>query len=371
MAFDVDAASSCTASELGVLARGERDMGFAVPLVELFKHDGPGGHVDAERQGFCGEDGLDQSGGEQFLDDFLEGGQHAGVVRGDATLEGQDPVVVPEDREVLVGDVGGSAGRDVFDDPCLVGRGEAQAGAQALLNGGVAACPAEDERDRGQQACRVEPVDDLGPVRRRVALRPVAATSWPAGGLPDGLAVCQPDEVRVDLAVAVVGEQVVQPSARQHVLPQRDRTVLVDDDLGAAAHLGEPVAELLGVADRRGQRDDADALRKVDDHLFPNGAPLPVSEVMHLVEDHVAQVLQCGRARVEHVPQDLGGHHDDGRVAVDGVVAGEQPNGVAVVAPYEVVVLLVGQRLDRRGVEALLVRLQREVDRVLADDGLA
>ena len=59
----------------------------------------------------------------------------------------------------------------------------------------------------------------------------------------------------------------------EHVLPQRHRAVLVDDDLGAAAHLGEPVAELLRVAHRRGQRDDADRLREVDDDLFPDGAP--------------------------------------------------------------------------------------------------
>ena len=83
----------------------------------------------------------------------------------------------------------------------------------------------------------------------------------------------QPDEVRVDLAVRIVGKQVIQPPAREHVLPQRDRAVLVDDDLGAAAHLGEPVAELLGVAHGRGQGDDADAFWEMDNYLFPDGAP--------------------------------------------------------------------------------------------------
>ena len=333
MAFHVDAAPPGAPGELGVLAGGERDVGFAVPLVELLKNDRPGGHVDAERQGLRGEDRLDQARGEQFLDNLLEGGQQAGVVRGDAALEGEDPVVIAEDRQVLVGNVAGAPRGHVLDDPRLVGRGQAQARAQALLDGGVAAGPAEDERDRGQQPRRVEPVDDLRAVRRGVAPRAVAAASWPARRLPDRLAVRQPDQVRVDLPAAVVGEQVVQPSVHEHVLPQRDRAVLVDDDLGAAAHLLEPVAELLGVADRRGQGDDAYAFRKVDDHLFPDGAAGAVGEVVHLVEDHVAEVLQGRRARVEHVAQDLGGHHDHGGVAVDGVVPGEQADGVGVVAP--------------------------------------
>ncbi len=223
----------------------------------------------------------------------------------------------------------------------------------------------------GSRPGAVEPVDDLRAVRRRVAPRAVAAAARPAGRLADRLAVRQPDQFGVDLAVLVVGEQVVQPRPGEHVLPQRDRAVLVDDDLGAAAHLGEPVAELFRVADRRGQRDDADAFRQVDDHLFPDGAARAVGEVVHLVKHHVAEVLQRARARVEHVAQDLGGHHHDGSVAVDGVVAGEQADRVGVVAPDQVVVLLVGQRLDRRGVEALLALGERQVDRVLADDGLA
>ena len=204
-----------------------------------------------------------------------------------------------------------------------------------------------------------------------VALGPVAAAAGAAGGLADLLAPGQPDQVGVDLAVVVVGEQVVEAAAGQHVLPQRHRPVLVDDDLGAAADLGEPVAELLGVGDRGRQRDHPDRLGEVDDHLFPDRAARPVGQVVHLVEDDVAEVLEGGRARVEHVPQHLGGHHHDRGAAVDRVVAGEQAHRVAVVALDEVVVLLVRQRLDRRGVEALAALLERQVHRVLAHDGLA
>ena len=175
--------------------------------------------------------------------------------------------------------------------------------------------------------------------------------------LADLLAPRQPHQVGVDLAVVIVGEQVVEAAAGHHVLPQRHRPVLVHDDLGAAADLGEPVAEFLGVGDGGRQRHHPDRLGQVDDHLFPDRAAGPVGQVVHLVEDDVAEVLERGGARVEHVPQHLGGHHHDGRVAVDRVVTGEQADGVAVVALDQVVVLLVGQRLDRRGVEALAALL--------------
>jgi hypothetical protein len=74
---------------------------------------------------------------------------------------------------------------------------------------------------------------------------------------------------------------------------------------------------------------------------------------------------------VEHVAQHLGGHHDHGRVAVDGVVPGEQADCFLAVALGEVGVLLVRQRLDRRRVERLAPLGQRLVDGELPDDRLA
>ena len=59
------------------------------------------------------------------------------------------------------------------------------------------------------------------------------------------------------------------------------------------------------------------------------------------------------RAGVEHVAQDLGGHHDDRRLAVDRGVTGEQPDRVGAVPRDQLGVLLVRQRLDRRRVERL------------------
>jgi hypothetical protein len=155
------------------------------------------------------------------------------------------------------------------------------------------------------------------------------------------------------------------------VLPQRHRAVLVHDHRDPAAHAVQPVAELLGVADRGRQRDQRDRLGQVDDDFFPNGAAGPVGQVVHLVQHHETEPVERGRLGVEHVPQHFGGHDDDRRLAVDAVVPGEQADGLAVVAADQVGVLLVGKGLDRRGVEALEAAFQGQVHGELTDHGLA
>jgi hypothetical protein len=123
----------------------------------------------------------------------------------------------------------------------------------------------------------------------------------------------------------------------------------------------------------------------------PRGVPVGHLQPAQLLA-RVAQqlgvhvVLSC-RVRVveqvEHPPPDqhvlpqrhrpvLADH--DRRLAVDGVVTGQQPDPLDAVPLHQVVVLLVGQRLDRRGVEALapqVGRRQRQVHRELPDHGLA
>ncbi len=133
---------------------------------------------------------------------------------------------------------------------------------QALVDGGVAAVAAEDERDRGQQAGVVEAGDDVGAGRRPVArtVRVVPArTARPAAvpgidpplvlpheahqfGVDDRRAALPGGQAAggVALLPRVRGrtqrEQVEDPVADQHVLPQRDRAHLADDDLRVAPH---------------------------------------------------------------------------------------------------------------------------------------
>ena len=146
-------------------------------------------------------------------------------------------------------------------------------------------------------------------------------------------------------------EQVEELFADHDVLPQRHRADLGDDDGHVAANLPQPLAELFGVGHRRRQRDDEDVLGQVDDHLFPDSTPEAVGEVVDLVHDDVTEARQGGRTGIHHVAQHLGRHDDDGSLAVDGGVPGEQPDVGGAVAPTEIGVLLVGQGLDRRRVE--------------------
>ncbi|MGX1121665.1 hypothetical protein RKD37_007028 [Streptomyces ambofaciens] len=266
VALDVDAAPAGPAGELGELAGGDVGVLLAVPLDELLQHDRAGGHVDAEGEGLGGEDGLHQTADEQLLDDLLEGGQHARVVGGDAALQPLQPLVVAQDVQVLAGDGGGALldqGPHPLPGALVV---EPEARVQALLDGGLAAGPAEDEGDRGQQPLGVQPLDDLGPARRPHP-RALSALPLPVGllhgaaapavlvGRAAGLQARHAREVGVDgLLVALrLLEQVVHPAPGQHVLEQRHGPVLGDDHLGVAAHGVEPVAELLRV--RHGRRE--------------------------------------------------------------------------------------------------------------------
>src|SRR5206468_7282347 len=101
----------------------------------------------------------------------------------------------------------------------------ARAGAQALLDGGVAAGPAEEEQDRRQQALPVEPFDDVGAARGEVAPAAAApAALVPADAAQHLAGVAEQLGVYLVLGGRLrVVEQVEHPAADQHVLPQRYR----------------------------------------------------------------------------------------------------------------------------------------------------
>ena len=126
--------------------------------------------------------------------------------------------------------------------------------------------------------------------------------------------------------------------------------------VGLAPDGADPVGQLLGVGHRRRQAHQVHPVRGVDDDLLPHRAPVGVLQVVDLVEDHVAQPVEGRRGGVDHVAQHLGGHHHHRRVAVDGVVPGQQADRLGAVAADQLPVLLVGQGLQRGGVEGLGAR---------------
>ena len=90
-----------------------------------------------------------------------------------------------------------------------------------------------------------------------------------------------------------------------------------NDDVVVAAHLGKPVAELLGIAHRCRQRDDLYRHWEVNDDLLPHRPAETVGEVMHLVHDNKGKGLQRGGPGIHHVAQHLGRHDDDGSLPID------------------------------------------------------
>ena len=147
--------------------------------------------------------------------------------------------------------------------------------------------------------------------------------------------------------------------------------MFVDHHGGVTANGLDPAAEFLGVAHRGRETDQSHMFREVQDHLLPHGSAHPVGEKVNLIHDHVGETRKRLGTRVQHVAQHLGGHHHHRRIPIDRLVAGKQADLFRPVTPDEVVVLLVTQRLDRRGVKTLLPGRQREVDCEFPHYGLA
>ena len=314
VALDVEAATARTPGELGVLPRRDVGVGLAVPLRQLLDDHGARGHVDAEREGLGGEDDLAQAADVELLDDLLERRQHPGVVGGDAAGQAVEEVVVAQHVQVVGREVLGGVLDEGEDLVPLLGGVEPHPGGQALGDRGVAADPAEDEDDRGEQPVALEPVDDLGAagdpdasavagLRGRppwsLAVARAAPVTHPGGRpvvtrdleqlLVDGGALLDEARGRVDVGG---GEEVQQPASDHDVLEERHRATLLDDRRGVAAHGLQPLAELLGVGDGGGQGDQAHRLRQVDDHLLPHRAAAAVGQVVHLVHHHEAQAVE-------------------------------------------------------------------------------
>ena len=90
---------------------------------------------------------------------------------------------------------------------------------------------------------------------------------------------------------------------------------------------------------------------------------------MALVQDHGVEPREP--ARVEHVAEDLRGHDEHGSARIDLDVAREDPDLLRAELAAEVRVLLVGERLERRGVGDAPAAVERRVDGELRDERLA
>ena len=155
------------------------------------------------------------------------------------------------------------------------------------------------------------------------------------------------------------------------MVPERDGPVPLDHHVGGPAHRAQPVPELGGVVDRRRQAHKGELGWREHEYLLPHASPVGVLEVVHLVQDDRGEAAQEVRAGEQHVAQHFGGHDHHWGVGPLGGVPGEQSDHGLAVGGDELGVLLVGERLERGGVEGLGPGSERGLDRVGGDEGLA
>ena len=145
-------------------------------------------------------------------------------------------------------------------------------------------------------------------------------------------------------------------------------------DQGAGTmHLLNPVRQLLPVGHGGGESQQLHRPWAVDDGFFPDGAPLAVVHVVALIEDHRLHprqgIVQFALA-VEHVAEDLRGHHHHRRLPIDGQIPREQPHPLGAELPAKIPQFLVGEGLEGSGVEDPPAMGQGPVDGVFPDEGL-
>ena len=400
VADGVDAAPTGTTGELREFAGRQAHMTGTVELLEFLYHHAAGRHIDAQGQCFRGEHHFDQTFFEQSFDYLAEQGNHAGMMRSEAFFQRKAELEELQGFQVFLSEL---PLHHLIHDAANLGHfligGELQSSVDTLFHGLVTTVAREDEVDAGQHSQKVKLVHH-GPAARGVAFRfrGMALGAFAAAASAEALALIgaflaapacglavqlvEPvDEFGVELggllAVAVAAIEIqhlrlgVFVRLHDDVLFQRHGAVFADHQFGVASHRGNPVGEILHVGHGSGQADDLDRLGQVDDDFLPHGPAEPVGQIVHFVENHVAQCVQRGGTLVEHVAQHFGGHDHDVRLGVDRGVAGEQAYLVRAVHVDQIMVFLIAQRFDRCGIEGFDVAFLGEINGKIRHYGFA
>jgi hypothetical protein len=358
LALGIDAATARPPRHLGQLVVGQAAEAAIGALGQRLQHHALGRHVDAERHRLGGEDHLAQAPLEEQLDEALHGGQDARVVEPHPHAERLEDGLV--ERRLRDGRVIGDLLADrLVHLALLLAREQRLALGQDRLHGSLAARAAEDEVDGGQPAAALQLVEHHGGIHHPARVPAPAVVVAAVALLAEQTHLAVTDRVvGVDLA-GEIGDQVLQ----------RHRPVRMGDGHDRPVHQADPVRDLVHVAHGGGQRDQGHVLRAVDDDLLPHRPPPLVAHVVALVEHHRVEALEP--ARVEHVAQDLGGHHHHRRAGVHLDVPGEDAHLLGPPLTDEIGVLLVGERLERSGVGDAPAAVERGVDGELRHQGLA
>lgn len=367
-AFVVEATPACPAGHLDVLSAGQPAEVLSVELADRGEDDGACRHVESHGEGFSGEEDFEEAEGEEDFDDFFDDGEEASVVDADASLEYGEHLLDLGEFSVFGAERAHRVGVHGDDGVFLVFGGEVELQHRHRVAFHFAL--AEGEDDDGVELLLHDQLDDLVQVRAVRVLRALPLVFDEGLHARTHRAERFLEAVLAELAL-LVDDQVdaFSPGREDVVLQRHGAEVGVDHVAGLALDPADPLGEVARVGDGGREEDVADARRAEDHGLFPDDASLAVAHVVHLVEDDPGDLFGDLGAAVEHAAEDLGGHHETGRVLVLRDVAGDQADVFEDLA--ELSVLLVAQGLDRRGVDHALLVAESRRDGVLGDCGLA
>ena len=125
---------------------------------------------------------------------------------------------------------------------------------------------------------------------------------------------------------------------------------------GAVQASGNPIHKSRRVANSGRQEHHANMFRKQRKRQFPDDSPLRLVKIVKLIHHHRADIRKIVSFGMKKpIEQHLGNHHFYGRVGIDGAMAGDKADALAIHSPALDGVLqlnqfLVGQGDERRGV---------------------
>ena len=263
--------------------------------------------------------------------------------------------------------IGSGVSLQAFSDPGLLDLRDQTLHAE-IAHCLVATAAAEDEID-GRQHVALSHLRHHETDRRGLRLRRTGRTPLALVALG-----CTPDLAVGMQSRALIVEERVQAFGTAEAELQRHRSEVAEHQTGGAMDPFNPIGELPCIGHRGRQRDELNRGRAVNDRFFPDGASLGIVHVVALVQHHGFHIRQwivmLIRLGVKHVPEDFRGHHHDRGFAIDAEIACHQADVLGAELLAEITKLLIGQRLQRRGVEHLLTVGHRPVDGVLTDQRL-
>ena len=250
--LDINAPAAGSAGELRVLPRGQINMRLAVPLNEFLQHNRTRRHVYAQGQCLGGKDNFKEVLLEETLDHLLEERKQSGVMGGNTSFKPRQPFLIAQGREVSRWQGAGRFEGDLANGLPLWRGSEAKSGIQALSDGVIAPCTAEQEVDGRQHARPFESINGIATPRGVCASGPMAApaATRPSTSVRAEFIACQTLKFGIHPVMVTINEEIVEAGSSHNMLGKRNGSMLLDDDVGIAPHRGQPGPELLCIADR-------------------------------------------------------------------------------------------------------------------------